>query len=749
MSTASVGMAPTRCNNIINRLAIVVLVGLSASAAYGAKPQAVRDDGPPPFEVFRETGERLSRHVGDYATPEIQWQLEPQVQDAATVFADPLLPAHMLVATGQGLIETTDYGRTWQVNAEAAAGKIGPVSCILFRLDSRDRYYVGSKTRGLWQTNDGGKTFQPLASKATGLASDSIQAVYSYPADKLYRTILVAHGEDAPGLSKSVDNGKTWSVLYPGFHVLAIAFHHNLSEVVLVAATAAHPEVHNVYYLPSLQEPWLELISDTVCTGSAEPILPRDAVFLATADKGLFKIARNGGVTKNVGTLDDHEWASLGATWGPTADSELFYAYDPKKLGMVLYTGEQLDPAPPEEDQVAAPAAAPATAARPYAVQSRGLFTGPLVLEGAHIRANANGTVFYAVVNKSLYVGRSVASPIQVREVSVDPPLRELKPEVVEGAFHGIEQALDEFSADSNVVNAARQLQPRLEEQTAALAVQRISVTATVAYREGHPPKSVSVDLSRLGFAARSPLVAAGGGRKQDSGETVYANNFSFNSLALRDMSQDWRSSWPGIMGLTVSAVADDGSLAGAVGVLDIPKRVESMPFWATDWYHVPQRESGSVKGGTFRPRGSAVQEVQRVISVLAAGPWSISISGPREPLDLSGFYGISFLIRANRELTDDIGVQLRDQPTYALPATTKPISLISGGLLRSRKISTSFQRVVVPIGQIVKDSPDFQPSLAQGLIFSGTSSAPAEIYIDQLRCYSTADAIPAEEAAP
>ena len=42
-----------------------------------------------------------------------------------------------------------------------------------------------------------------------------------------------------PGLSKSVDNGKTWNVLFPDSTCLRIAFHHNLSEVVLVAATGS------------------------------------------------------------------------------------------------------------------------------------------------------------------------------------------------------------------------------------------------------------------------------------------------------------------------------------------------------------------------------------------------------------------------------------------------------------------------------------------------------------------------------
>ena len=357
--------------------------------------------------------------------------------------------------------------------------------------------------------------------------------------------------------------------------MLRIAFncHRNSPQLVLVAATRQNPDVRNVYYLPSPQEPWQTLITDTLCTSSAEPILPRDAVYLSTSDKGLFKIARNGGIYKNVGPREDGDWASIGSTWGATADSELYYAYHPKKLGLLFFTTEQLDPAPADEDQPDQPTVpAPATPhATPYTRQSQGLFTGPLVLEGAEVQANANGTVFYAVVNKLLYVGRRMTNSVLVGDVSVDPPFQELKPDVVQDAFHNIDEALDAFSSDPDVVQAARQLEGRLQEENDALGVQRITVTAKIAHAEGHPPKSVSVDLSRLGLSRRCPLLPAGRPAEAASGEAVYANTFSFDSLNLKNNPEDWRNSWTGIHGLTVSAVADDGSLAGAVGILGIP----------------------------------------------------------------------------------------------------------------------------------------------------------------------------------
>ena len=365
-------------------------------------------------------------------------------------------------------------------------------------------------------------------------------------------------------------------------------------------------------------------------------------------------------------------------------------------------------------------------------------------MEGARIQANANGTAFYAVVNKSLYAGRSVANSVLVREVSVDPPFQEIKPEVVENAFHAIAQVLDEFSADANVLDAARRLQPQLQEGTDTLSAQRVTIIAKVAYPEGHPPKSVSVDLSRLGLSARSSLLA--GGYDRESGEGLYRNVFSFDSIHFKDQQYDWRTCWSGIRGLTVTAVGDDGTLAGAVGILGVRKQAQSIPFCPATWF-AAERETGSVKGTIVRPRGTAHTGSQLELSVLKAGQWSARIDGPREGLDLSAFYAISFLLHANRETTDDVAVQLRDHPTYALPATTNPVYLVKSKLLR--KITTAPQRVVVPLSQLSKDSPDFQPGLTHQIIVSGNASGPIDYNISQVRCYPLPDAIPAEEATP
>ena len=390
---------------LMGRILPFLLCAGAAAPVCAAKPKIVHDQAAP-LEIVDGRGSQLVQHAGRYETPTIEWQLEPRVPAAAAIFADPYVPAHVLVATGSGLVETRDHGQSWQAIAAASTGRIGPISSICFRLDACDRYYVGSKTRGLWQTIDGGKTFKPLASKATGLAADSVLAVYLYPEDKLGRTLLVIHGEDAPGLSRSVNNGKTWQVLYPDYHVLRIVFHRNSSQVMLVAATREHPEIHNVYYLPSLQEPWQTLITTPFARARRAAPAPRRRLSFHFGQGHFQNLPRRRrrqerrsferpgvGVARfdlrrrrrdrSVLRLRPQE-ARAGALYGRAVGSD--------SRGTWQRVGEGQPARPPPRS--------------PYSVQSHGLFTGPLVAEGAHIQANANGTVFYAVANKSLYVGR-------------------------------------------------------------------------------------------------------------------------------------------------------------------------------------------------------------------------------------------------------------------------------------------------------------------------------------------------------
>ena len=75
------------------------------------------------------------------------------------------------------------------------------------------------------------------------------------------------------------------------------------------------------------------------------------------------------------------------------------------------------------------------------------------------------------------------------------------------------------------------------------------------------------------------------------------------------------------------AAVADDGSLAGAVGVLGIQQERAASVLFSPGWTGGTERETGSVTGGVLLNRREVwFREPRQQIGVLEAGPWSVRI---------------------------------------------------------------------------------------------------------------------------
>ncbi|MEI4920741.1 hypothetical protein Q8G81_34870, partial [Klebsiella pneumoniae] len=80
---------------------------------------------------------------------------------------------------------------------------------------------------------------------------------------------------------------------------------------------------------------------------------------------------------------------------GATADSRIIYAYAPGKLGFVVSTDD----------------------GKTFKSFGEGLPAGGFVKKGAHVRANAGGSLFYAAINNTLYVGRRHSGAVAITDV--------------------------------------------------------------------------------------------------------------------------------------------------------------------------------------------------------------------------------------------------------------------------------------------------------------------------------------------
>ena len=688
-----------------------------------ARKPGINLDDIPPFESARWGG---LRHSGNYPAMTVSWSVS-NIKDVNAVFPHPVIPARAVAATGNGLILTEDSGQNWQILPHASTDILGNVTDIAFSHAQQDTFYIATKSKGLWITTDNGKTLRQIGSRENGLASDSINSIEYYAHDPNGQTLLVSHGDAAPGVSRSVDGGKNWTVLFPDYNVQRI-YTSSWQGIFIVAAPKSDPDSTRLYLTPSLSEAWQEMLRDFLCTGLTRPLLNDSWLLVATADRGILRIARNGGVVRNVAPAGISQWSSIGVTWGANADSQLIYAFEPTKLGMVLLdmpssdtTDEATDAPPPTK----------------YTTASEGLLTSSIVREGAHIRANASGTTFYACINSLLYCGQRQQGPLNITDLTISPPIRHYDPESEGDAINTISSQIHSFLDSSDINRAAPALLQVLKQQDSALRDRCMTLTAKVASTDVKP-RQLTVDLSRFNLSPRTVL--------QPAGDGLYTSTFFLDLVHSQRRNEDWRRHWPGIVGLSVTAAGDSDALSGAVAPVSIVVTTPGFPFFDGHYYPEQGKISTMMGAGAFLRNG----HYTKGFAIEQPGPWRLVLNHGwgGETFDLSSFYAFSFWIRCREESTDELFVQLRDQKLYGYPATTPPVPLLKNHLVPGDKFNGKFQRIIIPISLLLDKAEGFEPTIWKSLILSGQTNKRVEFYIDNPRLYPSADSLLTEEGA-
>jgi len=605
-----------------------------------------------------------------------------------------------VLAVDEGLLLTNDSGRTWQ----RLPGWQGVARHVDFSPISVDAFLVASDAKGVWATSDCGKTFRQVGSKQAGMAADEATGVYHYPPNARFLAMMVVHGDAAPGLSLSEDGGKSWRVLAGQYHVYqALCGATGDLRLFLAASKSDRPEVRSIYTCHSVGEPWYEAVRDVVPTALAASVL-RGPVFLSTADAGMYRLTHEGANYQEVGPEDVSCWASVGITWDSHADAQLLYAYDPDELGMLVSTDGM----------------------KTFSSQSRGLFTGPFVREGAHIRANANGTVFYAVANGVLYRGLRLGG-LRVADAQTTPAALSFASKAYRAAQQGIRDALVAIARSRSVVEPAEIVATHLAAADAALPARDLEITAKVVGRE--EPKQVTVDLSRIGGSPCTPMA----GTEQPG---VYQCRLALEPRSFERRRPDWRRSWPGRLGFTVTAVSPEAKLSAAVAPFFLRDRPESF-LWQSDFrYRKPREPKGVV---AFEGSQDTVASRRRWTALeLTVGPgdWEVAIGEMYSTTDVTGFQALGFWIKTKGDEADDFLVQLRDNPDYAAATTSKPVTLVKEGLVPGGTIPTEYHRILIPMQRLLRDAPGLQTRLLGFVVLSGTASRETTYWIDELRFF-------------
>ena len=163
-----------------------------AAALQGADAMNV---AAPVGDFFQVAGHEVYKETTDGGQT---WQDVPNNLpglDLHSFAADPGDPAHAWVfSVGNGLFETTDKGRTWELRQPGGWGAMGT-----FIADGKT-VLLGISSNGLSRSDDGGRSWNVLGQPSGQLASVAASADGA-----------VLYAGTTLGVSRSVDGGRTWT----------------------------------------------------------------------------------------------------------------------------------------------------------------------------------------------------------------------------------------------------------------------------------------------------------------------------------------------------------------------------------------------------------------------------------------------------------------------------------------------------------------------------------------------------------
>lgn len=671
-------------------------------------------------------------NMAEYAPLPLLWNQSAEPRQVNSIFPHPILPWRAVAATDSGLFLTDDAGRTWGALPQATAAAAGLIQRVIFNPLEQDTFYLASKTKGVWATADAGKSFRQIGTTANGLAADAVEDIILYPSDVTHQTLLAAHGAAAGGLSRSRNGGKSWDVVHPDYFFRRILAREKTTlsgretgamQIYLFGAVRSEPDILNLYNCSAPGELPTERLRDILLADMAfAPIGGKASpLYVATAGSGLYRIDSDDEAA--ILGPKDASWVSVSAQWGQNPDVVDLCLYDPSRLGLVLSSDELVTKR-----------------------SSSGPLISSFVKDGAAIRPNANGTVFYAVANGSLTIGRADET---VPIVRVTPPVFEPARED-EKTFEDLTSALREFSKSASAgsaAKAARELRANYGDLDAPYLRTRMTLTAQLPLQPA-PPVSVTADMTRYGGSESTPMSDDGQHGDGVAGDGVYGLSFSFRPMRFAHRQNDWRRTGPGRVAIGITATYADGRRQGAVGVAGIYPKIVSYDAWPQTLNPKAPKARYVTEGDVKAELVENPPEIHGGIPALriqtGQGPWSVNIPIGFDQRDITSYQGLAFWIKATEGVPPgEIFVQLRDHPELAAPVTTDRIAVISQGV-REGSISSDYRCVVAPFDQMLAEGSPIETSKVQKIILSGDAGAPVTLWLDGLRILaSTEEEIP------
>jgi len=569
---------------------------------------------------------------GATSFPRLTWSVDPRVPHALKVFPAPADPAVVFASSAQGLWRTHDDAATWQLIPRTGPDVLGAIAHLAVCPARPERMALASTDKGVFLSEDGGTTWRPAGGVEAGLAGPAVVQVAFPDEDRAWQTLLAGHGDKHPGISRSIDGGRTWRVISPKRHLTHFV---SLGTVLSgSSATRDEPDDWAIVFSQSFGENWRPVLRGREGVVGCETATrrkwlgPKNAEFFGWKEDVLWGV-RQGRLLLSqdmeegfheVGPERGGRWASVFTTPGADPEQQWLWAYDPYRNGLV-----------------GANTIAPRGEWQP---NNYGLLVTRMIKRGANAAANAQGTTFYACVNHALYVGRHAANEEgpTVRLARAAPATMLFPPAQADKAYEDFQQSLRTRPATDDLLDPPAE--PQKERK--APPPRRLDVTVQVTHPRGaNAVTTVRVVPDLLGVRPTElhDDGAHGDGKAHDG--------LWGGALALRGVPQfagsakDRRRSLPGIRPIAVEAMDSEGKVASWTMMVGVYYEPAPFMLWDTGWWGA---RSILCQGQATVDRMPNADGKTRHLRISGReGPWTMCWSDASGTFDITGLKHVAF----------------------------------------------------------------------------------------------------------
>lgn len=139
------------------------------------------------------------------------WREIKGVKNVERVWPSPVDPSKVFVWARSGLLISSDDGRTFELSGDAkTVQQLGRITDMLINPVTPKVLYAGTQAKGIFRSEDEGKTWTAMGGEQQGLANMCIHSLVFSPDDPTFTTIFATHSLEHPGISVTIDGGKTW-----------------------------------------------------------------------------------------------------------------------------------------------------------------------------------------------------------------------------------------------------------------------------------------------------------------------------------------------------------------------------------------------------------------------------------------------------------------------------------------------------------------------------------------------------------